>query len=326
MYNFVIFASPTDFYRISYNDVFEMENVRYMEDRLWDNSKFLTILYRLHVTPKINNFIDLPFKSLWNPLYFRFDFKNRNFLCFIFFGRRLNVVQYGYIKFLKNKYPEAKFVCFFMDLIERHEDVDINHIKGVFDLVLTYDYYEAQKYNIEHHHTVYSYYPLQETDNVKPSDVYFLGNAKNRLRHILNVYEKLRIENINCEFYITQVSEKDQIYPNEIHYIPNMTYLENLKHVNATNCLLEVMQANAIGYTFRIWEAIAYNKKILTNNSEIKKAPFYNKDYISLFNHSSEIDTSFLKKDNDKIDYNYKDKLSPKRLLEFIESYFTKIK
>lgn len=324
MYNFVIFASPTDFYRISYNDVFNMDNVRYMEDRLWDDNKWLTNLYRLHVTPKINNFVDLPFKRLWNPLYFRFDFDNNNPLCFIFFGRRLNLEKYGFIRFLKNKYSDAKYVCFFQDLIEQHEDVDIYKLKDVFDVVITYDYNESKKYGIVHHDTVYSYYPLKGRTNLKPSDVYFLGKAKGRLPQILNVYEKLRTENINCEFYISQVSEKDQIYPNEIHYISNMSYSENLHHVNATKCLLDIMQSGAIGYTFRIWEAITYNKKILTNNNEIKEAPFYHKDYISIYNSYSEIDTSFLKMDNDDIDYHYKDNLSPKRFLEFIETYLTR--
>ena len=42
-----------------------------------------------------------------------------------------------------------------------------------------------------------------------------------------------------------------------------MNYIENLKHIRRTNCILEVVQNNAKGSTIRTWEAIMYDKKYL---------------------------------------------------------------
>ena len=80
------------------------------------------------------------------------------------------------------------------------------------------------------------------------------------------------------------------------------------------------MQKGGHGYTQRMCEAIAYDKKILTNNVEVKNAPFFNEKYISLYSDITDIDVSFLKDNlNDIVDYGFKEQLSPKNLLSFIE-------
>lgn len=53
-----------------------------------------------------------------------------------------------------------------------------------------------------------------------------------------------------------------------------MTYQENIQHTLHTRCLLEIMQQGGLGYTQRVMEAICEGKKLLTNNSTIKEAPF----------------------------------------------------
>ena len=46
--------------------------------------------------------------------------------------------------------------------------------------------------------------------------------------------------------------------------------------------MLEIMQQGGHGYTLRYCEAIAMGKKLATNNPEIEKAPFYNKELKNL--------------------------------------------
>jgi hypothetical protein len=80
------------------------------------------------------------------------------------------------------------------------------------------------------------------------------------------------------------------------------------------------MQQGGHGYTQRMSEAIAYDKKILTNNREVEGAPFYNDKYISIYSDIKDIDISFLRDSSDiSVDYGFKDQLSPKKLLSFIE-------
>lgn len=320
MYNFVIFGSKQDLYKISYSEVTACDNVRYIDKPYGDKISILKFLHRLHFSKKVNKFIKLPFKEIWNSWYFDNNFKDKNPICFIFFHNWIEYQKYGLVKYLRGKYPDSKMVCFFQDLIHLQSNLDINHIKKVFDLVLSFDQEECKKYGLVYHQLVFSHYPVKLSPEFQECDVYFLGKAKNRLDEIIKVYEFLRSQDLKCKFYLIGVEKDKQIYTNEIHYIDSMSYMKNLQHVVSSKCLLEIMQKNGHGYTQRVCEAIAYNKKLLTNNVEVKNAPFFNEKLISVFSDSNDIDISFLKDGSDEIaDYNFKEQLSPKNLLSFIE-------
>lgn len=74
----------------------------------------------------------------------------------------------------------------------------------------------------------------------------------------------------------------------------------------------------------RTHEAVALNKKLLTNNPQLKNAPFYNENYISIFDSANNIDSIFLKQlgEQDIVEYGeeYRENMSPKELLKFIET------
>lgn len=159
---------------------------------------------------------------------------------------------------------------------------------------------------------------------MQETDIYFLGYAKNRFSKIISVYEKLRSAGLKCDFYIVGVDKKKQVYTDEIKYNQRLDYAQNLQHVIHSKCLLEVMQKDGLGYTQRVVEILGLNKKLLTDNPNIINEEFYNSKYISRFNSVDDIDLNFISniKNNEDINYNYKGKLSPKYLLEFIECYF----
>ena len=320
MYNFVIFGHHWDLYKTSYSDVRVLDNVRYISTPNDFRSPLLKFLQRIHWSPKINKIINLPFKYIWNSGYYKFDFLDNKPICFVFFYSWTIYEKERLIEFLRRKYPAAKMVCFFQDLVVLQKNIDISHIKNVFDLVMSFDQAESQEYGLEYHQLVYSHFPVEKSPLIEECDVYFLGKAKNRLDEIIKAYEYLRSQNLKCDFYLVGVEPSKQVYPDEIHYIENMPYLENLQHVVSSRCLLEIMQQGGHGYTQRMCEAIAYDKKILTNNVEVKKATFYNEKYISVYSDVTDIDITFLNDGSqDIVDYGFKEQLSPKKLLSFIK-------
>jgi hypothetical protein len=325
MYNFVIFGDNWDLYKVSYNDIIGLENVRYVATPYIFRSTINKFLFRFHWSPKINKIINLPFKSIWNSGYYKFDFPNCNPICFVFFSHWSEYEQKGFVKFLRRKYQQSKMVIFFQDLIDSKKNYDIKHVKDVFDLVLSFDQAESEKYGLEYHQLVFSFSPINKSTLINDTDVYFLGKVKNRLDDIITIFEYLKSKNLKCDFYLVGVEPSKQVYPDEIHYIENMSYLQNLQHVVSSRFLLEIMQQGGHGYTQRMCEAIAYDKKIITNNVEVKKAPFYNEKYISVYSDATDIDISFLKDSlNDTVDYGFKEQLSPKKMLSFIEEKLNK--
>lgn len=320
MYNYVIFGSNSDLYEISYADVIKMDNVRYISTPTIYRNPFDSFFYRLHWSPRINNIIKLPYKWVWNDGYFIDDFKNDRPICFIFFGRWLGGEKNSLIHYFKKKYKNSKFVCFFQDLISVRKDINIYELKSVFDLIISFDHIESKKYELEYHQLVFSKYSIKKKININYSDIYFLGKAKNRLAEIIQVYEYLSSNNLKCKFYLVGVDKNMRVYADTIKYIDKMSYEDNLQHVMSTKYLLEIMQKGGYGYTQRMCEAIAFDKKILTNNNEVLNAPFYNSRYVSVFTDIHSIDIKYLKKSmNEYVDYNYKANLSPKNLLIYIE-------
>ena len=65
---------------------------------------------------------------------------------------------------------------------------------------------------------------------------------------------------------------------------------------------------------------LLWEKKLATNNPEIEKAPFYKKEFISVFKSVEEFDPQFILNGDREVDYNYLPELSPLKLIEFIDA------
>ncbi len=319
-YNFVIFASDFYCYETAYGDVIDLDNVQYLSNYIPNKNKFQNYLYRIHHSPILHKIVDIPNKKFWFRSYFENNFLHDYPICFMFFGRNLILEEYGYVEYLKKKYPNSKYVCFFQDLMVQHSINNIDHLKTVFDLIISFDHNDANQYNIEYFSLVNSKSKDDLSSNLNESDVFFLGAAKNRFDEIIAAYEKLRAKNLKCDFHIVGVKPKDQKYSDDIHYIKDMSYIENLKHIVKANSILEIMQQNGHGFTQRMVEAIVYDKKIITNNPEVKTSSFYNPSNIFVFDNSEELgtETLFFENFGRKADHEYKDEISPLKLLEFI--------
>ena len=319
-YNHVIFGYDTDLYRIPFGDINKLDNAVYLYKPIDSDSRVLTLLYKAHTTKKINSLIKLPFKSIWNPMMFRHKFGNGLPICFTFLIRRCDLVEQGLIGYLKKQYPGSKFVCFYTDVMKTCLKYDLDRIRREFDLLLTFDQADAEKYGLVYHPLVYSQTDIPDNDAIDPCDVFFVGHAKNRLDDILTAYEKLRGAGLKCDFHISGVAERDRRFADEIDYCDKMPYTENLQRIKKSRCMLEIMQKGGHGFTLRACEAIEFDRKLLTNNPEVANAPFYSPDAVSVFTDPNSIDTDFVKSGGQNTDYGYKEQLSPVHLLEFIES------
>lgn len=318
-YKYVVGSSTEKFYQISYGDLDQCSDAVYLSKQLQTNSGVLNFLYNRHFGVRLNRIFCMPFKAIWNPLYFKNPFDRSDKICFVIFVGCLYLDQYGLLRYLRKTYPLCKIVCFCQDISETFKGVDPAALKEKVDLVLSFDHRDCEKYGWEYYPLVYSKPRVEDDPAIPESDVYFVGKAKNRLSDILAAYEKLKAAGLKCDFHITGVPEAEQRYADEIHYCTRMPYEENLKRIKKTRCMLEIMQKGGHGYTLRYCEAIALGRKMITNNPEIKGAPFYQEDFISTFERIEDMDAEFVLKGDRQVDYHYIDKLSPLRMIEYID-------
>ena len=187
-----------------------------------------------------------------------------------------------------------------------------------FDLVLTFDPDDAEKYGFKYCNTLYSKVVDSIPTKIK-YDLCYVGNIKDRfekIKQLLNNSEKN-----NAHFFLnlagcSEIEKKN--LPSEAILKKIMNYEDVLKLTQESNCIFDMTQEGQKGVTFRYYEAIVYNKKLLTNNYAVTEMPYYNERYIKLYNNIDDIDWEWVKK-IEKIDYGYKGDFSPLNLLKRIE-------
>lgn len=179
-----------------------------------------------------------------------------------------------------------------------------------FDLIYTVDKDDASKYGFNFTNAVYSKRNMinNHCSNWKVS---YVGAAKNRLPElhaIAAIFEQMK-----SIFYINGVKREERCPLNNVIYNHAMDYAEVLRVVDMSDCIVEVLQKGQRGFTFRTYETICYNKKLITNNVDIKECEFYNPRYIKIY---SEIDDELIDfiEDNTMPDYQYDGRYSPVNL------------
>lgn len=318
-YNYVIFQPPYDYYDIAYHDIKNEANVQFINRYPAFGGALAKKLCLMHRSSKYNSFINLPFKSIWNPLFFKSKYCDNSNLCFIFSAGVAYLEKYGFITFLKKKYPDAKFVCFYQDVIKSVRNYSFDDVRKIFDYVISYDIDEANKYGLIFHNTVFSNYLVPANDQIDQSDVYFVGAAKNRYNQIINIFEKLSNLGLKCDFYIIGVPEEQQKYKGQINYITGLSYIENLQHVIKTKVILEIMQQSAVGASLRVWESITYDKHLLTNNLGLKQLDAYTPQFMHILDSEENLNVDWIA-DGVCYDECIKESIKPHSFLEFIDN------
>lgn len=69
-----------------------------------------------------------------------------------------------------------------------------------------------------------------------------------------------------------------------------ISYEENIGYVKKSKALLDLKLKDHNGLSFRFFEALHYDKKLITNNSDIKNYDFYRKENIFIISEDSEED------------------------------------
>lgn len=317
---FVIMGSTTDYCEVVCNDIKDLENVIFINKLNNIESKILRFLHRAHMGIS-NRIIPLPFKSIWYRSYLsNAQIPNDKIIYFIFFDSNAHVYNVKFLEYLKNKY-NAKLIVYIVNPITS-TIASAEYYKKNFDLALTPYIEDAHEHGLNVGVSIYSKPTNEvfESDGLK-KDVFFVGDAKDRLQTLIKIYERFTSNNISCDFNIVNVKENEKKYEDDISYNKRMPYQEVLRRVNQCKCILEVIQSGQKGSTMRRKEAILFNKKLITNNSLAPNYPFYKEKYVQTFVTPEEIDCDFIK-DNIDVNYGYNNEYSPVYLLELIENYF----
>mgnify|MGYP003293592984 CR=1 FL=1 len=322
-YKHVIFDNRDDYFVTALSDVKKVPDVQIYRYELDGRAKILRYMYQVQRRVLRNTKLEKLLHKCWHPTLFRNNSRSSKPICFVISAKYHHFVQNGYLSYLRRHYSNCKIVLFYRDTIAHQKraipDLDIQSLKNNCDLILTANRFDAEQYGMVKFDSFCSNVPVDDAPDYPLSDVMFVGLAKDRLDTLHKAYKLFTEAGLKCDFYITGVPAEKRLPNTDIVYADRpMSYREMLYRTKNSRCLLEVTQGGSDGYTSRFFEALCYNKLLITDNKRVSETKFYNPEFIQLYSSPDEIDTSFIK-DDSRVNYNYQDEYSPIRMLELIE-------
>lgn len=261
--------------------------------------------------------------------------QKNEYLYIIFLNSSFHFTKYEYktLLYYKKIYKNIKYILFYIDIVHHYVSKQANFLrkKKIFDLIYTVDEKDAKDYQMIYWPIPYSY--KNETFLTIPencsSEIYFCGATKKRTYILNHVAEAAQKNGIICEMDIVCDEKEGNLLGKyesvKLHPAGMYLYYDDiLKKTLNCKCILDIVQPGQQALTLRAYEAVLYNKKLLSNNKSLISFQYYNPNYMQYFENVNDINWDWIKS-NINIDYHYNGDFSPIKLLDDIKERCIKL-
>jgi len=181
-----------------------------------------------------------------------------------------------------------RFITFLYDNLDR---CPVQDKLLFFDKIYSFDDKDIEKHGFERL-TNYNYLPFLSQEKQNPSEdaLYITSYDKKRIKQLDILSQKFEELRLKFDLYVIgKKSWKNQLMKpfskNKIVFTRKRINHENLpEFYKKTKVILDLMRENQYGLSFRVFEAMALEKKIITDNEKIKNYDFYNPNNILVLN------------------------------------------
>ncbi|MBW1656281.1 hypothetical protein [Flavobacterium quisquiliarum] len=200
---------------------------------------------------------------------------------------------------LEFKKYTKKSIGFFNDNIYRCPK--IKRVLHCFDEVFSFEKEDCEKFNLNFASNWI--YNSENTFNRNEFeyDVFNISSIDKRLPILKRIANNLASQKIKFKFIVYDKKQKDD--DKNIQYIQkHMPLTEVNDYISHSKVLLDINRIGQAGLTFRVFESIGLNKKLITTNSDIKNYDFYNPNNILIIDEINPvIPTAFFENEYEKI-------------------------
>ena len=201
---------------------------------------------------------------------------------------------------LEIKKYTSRYIAYLYDSVAR---CPVEHLlEDVFDTIFSFDTADVKKYGFQET-TNYIYLEKQKITETKSTfDVFYLASFDKRMDFLKQISNKLDGIQVSYLFIIVgKKTWKKQLFAvfgktnKNIIYRRKRINQENLGDYYAkSNAIFDLVRDHQTGLSFRVFEAMAYQKKLITNNPNIMNYDFYNSNNIMVINEKKlEFDPAF---------------------------------
>lgn len=206
---------------------------------------------------------------------------------------------------LEIKKMTKKYMTYLYDSVDR---CPVNHLlDGIFDEIYSFDQDDVKKYGFKKINN-YNYIDKQPiaNKNVIKNQVLYIASFDNRLTTVYNL--KNIFTKIGVSFRFIIVGKKTILFKLKNYFSKKLDNIELKRKIitqndlkilyNETEVILDLVRENQTGLSFRVFEAMAFQKKIITTNKSITSYDFYNPNNILVIdNEDLEINNTFFQTD-----------------------------
>lgn len=228
-----------------------------------NNSAYFRALKRVHHIFRLPKF----------PIYFS-DWKNQLSNYDTVFLQSVSIPT-EIVKYIQKTNDNIRIIVWFMNPIQKTRE--LARLKQSKAELWTFDYDDARNYHLNYN-TQYFFNNIILPKSVVDNDVYFLGADKGRIEELIQLEKELINKGISTRFHITSTGKTNNKY-NDL-YKSNISYEESLLEISKSNVIVDLLQDGQSGLTVRPLEALFFQKKLITNNTNVVNEKFYNKNNI----------------------------------------------
>ena len=170
-----------------------------------------------------------------------------------------------------------------------------NLLHGIFDKIFSFDEEDVKKYGFRH---ISNYIYLPKKD-VRPASafthkVFMVISGDERLATLNAIAAELDKIKIGYKFIVRASRKPADLHPGIEYSQAEIWQEELMRYLNDSEIFLDIIRHGHNGLSFRIFEAMAYQKKLITTNASVKNYDFYNPDNIMVIDPDNvAIDKSF---------------------------------
>ena len=179
-----------------------------------------------------------------------------------------------------------KYIAYLYDSTNRFP---VDHLlKGLYDTIYTFDIDDADKYGFQF---ISNYIYLDKKPLVPaselPTDIFMIASIDERLPLWNQVSAYCRENGIQSDFICVGKKKPVELDVGIVYSKKNL-FLEAIENrMFQSKAFLDLIRTEQNGLSFRIFEAMAYQRKIITSNASVRRYPFYNPNNILVLNEST---------------------------------------
>lgn len=212
---------------------------------------------------------------------------------------------------LEIKKYTSRYIAYLYDSLAR---CPIGDLKNLFDEIYSFDSKDASKYRFTKVNN-YNYLKTSSNSHKPDYDLVYLASYDERLKNLYNITERLESLGLTYQYIIVgKKTWKKNLLKLVSFSGNNISKKYQTRRVSQKNIpqfyekgkvLLDLVRENQTGLSFRIFEAMALKKKIITNNKMVREYDFYKPENILIVDNNLEaitkefFETSYVKLEDD---------------------------